>query len=273
VRLARDRTVASPASLEGNGAGGPDAGSAGARPAEFVPGRADRDTTRKAARAGGRRAVAIALALTILAAAAWALLGSSLLVVRHIRVTGGGGLVSAADVRSAAAIPLGLPLARVDGAAAVRRVERLAPVLSARVSRSFPDTVVISVRQRIPALAVAVRSGYALVDAAGVTVEVVRSAPGGLPLLTAPPPVVRGSPAVRAAAEVVLGLPAQLRARVRSVSASASSVTLQLSGGVTVTWGGPAQMAQKAAELDLLLLRAPARYYDVSDPATAVTQG
>src|SRR5262249_31599031 len=141
----------------------------------------------------------------------------------------------------------------------------------ARVSRSFPDTVVIAVVQRTPALAVAVTSGYALVDSAGVTIEVVSTAPGGLPLLTAPPHVLRGSQAVRAAAEVVLGLPAQPRDRVRSVSASSPGVTLQLSGGVPVLWGGPAQAAQKAAELDLLMLRTHVRYYDVSDPATAVT--
>ena len=214
----------------------------------------------------------VAIALTIGVVAAWALLGSSLLVVRHVRVTGAGGLVPAAAVRTAANIPLGTPLARVDGAAAARRVQGLAPVLSARVSRSFPDTVVIAVRQRTPAVAVAVASGYALVDPAGVTVTVVSSAPAGLPVLTAPPPVLRGSPAVRAAAEVVQGLPAQLRNRVRSVSASASGVTLRLSGGATVWWGGPAQGAQKAAELDLLL-PTHARYYDVSDPATAVTQG
>jgi cell division protein FtsQ len=223
-------------------------------------------------RSRGRRAFAVALALTILVVAVWALLGSSLLVVRHVRVTGGGGLVPAAAVRRAARIPLGIPLARVDGAAAARRVERLAPVLSARVSRSFPDTVVIAVRQRTPVLAVAVASGYALVDSAGVTVTVAGRVPPGLPLLTTPPPVLRGSPAVRAAAEVVEALPAQLRDLVRSVSASASSVTLRLSGGATVRWGGPAQAAQKAAELELLL-RTRARYYDVSDPATAVTHG
>lgn len=254
-------------------AAGPDPGSAGALPAEFIPGRAHPATPRQRRRNRSRRTFAIAIALTILAVAAWALLGSSLLVVRHIRVIGGGGLVSAAEVRSAARIPLGIPLARVDGAAAVRRVERLAPVLSARVTRTLPDTVVISVRPRTPGLAVAVASGYALVDSAGVTVAVARTAPGGLPLLTAAPAVLRGSPAVRAAAEVVQGLPAQLRDRVRSVSASASSVTLQLSGGITVRWGGPAQTSQKAAELELLLVHAPARYYDVSDPATAVTQG
>jgi cell division protein FtsQ len=269
--MARDRTIATPPARAGNGAVRPDPGPARAR-----PGRADRGHAEPGAttprRSRGRRAFVVALVLTILAVVAWALLGSSLLVVRHVRVTGAGGLVPAAAVRGAARIPLGIPLARVDGVAAARRVERLAPVLSARVSRSLPDTVVIAVRQRTPTLAVAVASGYALVDTAGVTVTVVGSPPAGLPLLTTAPPVLRGSPVVRAAAAVVQSLPAQLRARVRSVSASASSVTLQLSGGLTVRWGGPAQAAQKAAELDLLL-PTRARYYDVSDPATVVTHG
>lgn len=259
MRMARDRTVASAAGHEGNGAVSPDC----------AP---DQDAAAPRRRSRGRRAFVVAIALTIVVVAVWALLGSSLLVVRTVRVTGSGGLVSAAAVRAAARIPLGEPLARVDGGAAARRVERLAPVASARVSRSFPDTVVIAVRQRMPALAVPVASGYALVDSAGVTVTTVARAPGGLPLLTAPPPVLRGSPAVRVAAEVVQRLPAWLHGRVRSVSASASIVTLTLLTGATVRWGGPAQAAQKAAELNVLL-RTHARYYDVSDPATAVTQG
>ena len=63
------------------------------------------------------------LILAILAGAAWALLGSSLLVVRHVRVTG-NRLVPAAQVRSAAGIRAGQPLAQVNTAAAAHRVER-----------------------------------------------------------------------------------------------------------------------------------------------------
>jgi cell division protein FtsQ len=218
----------------------------------------------------GRRAFAAALALTILAVAGWALLGPTVLVVRHVRVTGAGSQLPAATVREAAGIVLGTPLARLNAAAATRRVERLPAVLSARVSRSFPDTVVIAVRPRIPAVAVPTGSGYALVDSHGVTVSSAAAVPAGMPVLTSPPSVLRGSPAVRAAALVVAELPGSLRAEVRSVSASGDSVTLQLDGGITVVWGGPGQGAQKAAELGVLL-GTHAGYYDVSDPATAVT--
>jgi cell division protein FtsQ len=218
----------------------------------------------------GRRAFAVGLALTILVVAGWALLGPTVLVVRHVRVTGGGAQLPAAVVAEAADITLGTPLARLNTAAAARRVERIPAVLSARVSRSFPDAVVIAVRLRIPALAVPTASGYALVDSHGVTVSSAAAAPAGMPVLASPPSVLRGSPAVRAAALVVAELPAFLRAEVRSVSAAGGDVTLRLTGGITVVWGGPGQGAQKAAELGVLL-GTHARYYDVSDPATAVT--
>jgi len=55
-------------------------------------------------------------------------------------------------------------------------------------------------------------------------------------------------------------------------AASPTSVTLRLAGGTTVVWGGTGRAAQKSAEL-AMLLRKHARYYDVSDPTTAVTQG
>jgi cell division protein FtsQ len=212
------------------------------------------------------------LILAILAGAGWAVLGSSLLVVRHV-VVSGNRLVPAAQVRSAASIRSGQPLARVNTAAAARRVEQIAAVQSASVSRSWPDTIVITVHERTPELAVAAAGGYDLVDEYGVTVRWAARKPAGMPVLTAPPAVLRGSPEVRAAALVLRQVPRALGTRIVSVSAvSAAAVTLHLGRGITVLWGSPGQAEQKSAELDLLL-RTHARFYDVSDPSTAVTQG
>lgn len=239
----------------GPAAGAPRAGAAGRRARSWWP-----------------AAFIAAMAVTVLAVAGWALLGSSLLVVRHVRVSGGGRAVSAASVRAAARITPGTPLARVDTAAVTRRVGRLAPVASVRVTRSYPDTVVILVVLRSPALAVArAVSGYVLIDHDGVTVATAAAPPAGLPLLTEPPPQLSGSPGVRAAAAVVGGLPAALASRVRSVSAGAPGVTLVLRSGRTVVWGSPAHAAQKAAEM-AALLRTGAAYIDVSDPQYAVTR-
>jgi cell division protein FtsQ len=212
------------------------------------------------------------LILAILAGAAWALLGSSLLVVRHVEVTG-NRLVPAAQVRAAARIRAGQPLARVNTAEAAHRVERIAAVQSATVSRSWPDTIVITVRERTPQLAIPAAGGYDLVDQDGVTVRWAAAKPVGMPVLSSPPAVLRGNSGVRAAALVLRQLPPALRTRLLSVSAaSATAVTLHLRGGVTVLWGAPGQAARKWAELELLL-KTRARSYDISDPSTAVTQG
>lgn len=218
------------------------------------------------------------LAVALLAVAVWAVLGSSLLAVRHVQVTG-NHLVPAAEVRAAAQIRTGTPLARVDTGAAARRIDQIGPVLSATVSRSWPDSIVISITERTPVLAVALAAGgYELIDAHGVEVRSAVRPPAGMPLLTSASAVLRGSPGIMAAATVLRQLPPALRTLVRSVSAvsastvAASSVTLHLAHGITVVWGGTGQDARKTEVLDSLL-GTHARYYDVSDPQTAVTRG
>ena len=215
-------------------------------------------------------------AVAIVAGVAWALLDSRFFVVRSIQVTG-THLVSQADVRAAAGIPLGLPLVRVDGAAAARRVERIRQVQSARVAVQWPDRVTIVVTEREPVLAVTSGGGYQLIDKYGVAVESAAAPPAGLPMLSVPAgtPVsaLRGSPAVHAAAVVVAELPRSLARSLRAVQApSATGVTLTLRSGVTIVWGGTDRPAAKAREL-ALLMRTHARHYDVSAPGTAVTSG
>src|SRR5262245_6388353 len=74
--------------------------------------------------AGGRPGFFGVLVLAVLAGVAWALLGSSLLVVRHVEVTG-NRLVTATQVRQAAKIQPGTPLATVNTGAVAARVERI----------------------------------------------------------------------------------------------------------------------------------------------------
>jgi cell division protein FtsQ len=230
-----------------------------------------------APRSGGGRWKTAFFALTgvaIAAIAVWALLGSSLFVVRHVTVTGSGSVPSA-EVIHAAGIAPGTPLARVNATAAARRVEQLTQIRSARVSKHWPDSVVIAVTDRTPALAVASGTGFALVDEFGVVVSHAPRQPPGLVLMTPAPPVasLRGSPAVMAAATVLGQLTPQVRAEVTAVSAaSPTAVTLHLRGGVTVVWGSTGRAAAKAAELQILM-GTRATFYNLSDPYTAVTGG
>jgi cell division protein FtsQ len=147
-------------------------------------------------------------------------------------------------------------------------------VQSARVRRSWPDAIVIVIRQRTAAFAVPAQGGYDVVDGFGVDLAWRQKRPPGLPVLLAPAgPVaaLRGSQAVLAAGRVLQSLPVRLRHLVTGVRAPGpATVTLILRGGATVLWGGTDRAVAKADEL-VILLRTRARYYDVSDPGTAVT--
>jgi len=232
-------------------------------------------TARRGVRSRRRwRAAFLALALAaIVAGAAWALFGSRLLAVRFVVVTG-AGLIPQSEVLAVAHVEPGTPLIRVNTARVAARVATIQLVQSVTVTRSWPDRVIIAVRERTPALAVpAPGGGFDLVDPDGVIVRWVARRPPGLPLYlsTAVASSLRGDPDLGAAAAVLGELPARLRASVISVTApSPDQVTLRLARGVTVLWGGTGSAQEKAEELGLLMTT-HASYYDVSAPGTAVT--
>ncbi len=203
----------------------------------------------------------------------WALLGSGLFAVRSVVVTG-TRLVPESEVIAVAGVRSGTPLIRVNTARIAARVLTIRQVLAVHVFISWPDRVVIAVRERISALAIPLPGGgFDLIDANGVVVRSAAARPSGLPIYTTTAAVssLAGDPAVAAAAAVLAGLPAPLRSSVTSVTVpSPDQVTLRLSSGMTVVWGGPDDAAAKAKEL-AILMQTHARYYDLSSPATAVT--
>jgi cell division protein FtsQ len=204
--------------------------------------------------------------------AAWALLGSQLLAVRSV-VVSGTHLVPASEVLSIAGVEPGTPLIRVNTGQVAARVDTIRQVRSAQVTRSWPDRVVIVVHERTPAVAVpAPGGGFDLVDGTGVIVLWSAARPADLPLYpaTAPVTLLSGDPDLGAAAAVLGELPARLRRSVESVTApSPDQVTLQLAGGITIVWGGTGQASAKSEELTVLM-RTHSHYYDVSAQGTVV---
>jgi len=210
--------------------------------------------------------------VAIIAGVTWALLGSKFLVVRSITVDGAPD-IPRSQVITAAGVRAGTPLIRISTGTVARRVERLTLVESARVTRSWPNAITITIVERTAALAVREPAGWDLVDRFGVVLKQVQSRPHGLPRLrtSTAPDLLRGNPAVFAAATVGRELPARLAAKVRSIGApTADTVTLYLRHGRTVVWGDASQTAMKAREL-AILMRGRARYFDVSDPGAVVT--
>lgn len=243
------------------------------RPAPVVPA-----GPRRAARAGADRSARRSrrlrrlgqglLLLVPLAALGWVLLGSSWLAVDRVVVTGLSRLTDE-QVRAAADVAPGLPLARVDAGEVEAAVRELPPVASVEVERSWPGTLRIAVRERVVAAGVARDDAVVLVDADGVAFA-------SEPQL--PPGVVRlevedarpGDPTTRAALAVTGALPPDLRRRVLAVSADdPDSVVLRLDGEQRVVWGAPGQDATKAAAA-LALLRQPGGTVDVSTPGLVV---
>jgi len=236
--------------------------------------RGGRGAGRTRRRPSGKAVVFAAAGITIVAVLAWALLGSRLLVVRSVRVTGGGRAVPAAQVLAAAQVRYGMPLIRVNTGTIARRVEAIRQVQSVQVSKDWPSTVVITVQPRTPVFAVSVPGGYALVDRFGVSIRDVAAQPAGLPLLIVNAgATLRGSPAVQAAAVVLTELPPSAARQVRSVSAPGpAEVSVTLADRSVVVWGNTARAKEKAKELTVLMHR-HAHSYDVSDPGTVMVSG
>jgi cell division protein FtsQ len=223
----------------------------------------------------GWRAAFFALAAVgVVGAAAWILFGSPLLVVRSVTVSG-TRLVPRSEVLASSGVQLGTPLIRVNTARAAARIEQIAQVRSVQVTRSWPNRLVIVVRERTPVLVLpAYGGGYELADAHGVVLRRVARRPADLPLYptVAPEGALRGDPDLTAAATVLGELPARLRRSVISVTAPhPDQVTLRLAGGVTVLWGDTGRAGIKAREL-AVLRRSHLRYYDVSAPGSVATR-
>jgi cell division protein FtsQ len=213
-------------------------------------------------------AIAAGVALVV-GGLVWIVYGTSVLGVRDVRVVGDQTL-SAFDVEQAAAVPMNQPLARVDLGAVRARVQRLAPVDRAIVSRSWPSTVVVEVVERTPVAAVPAGQGqFALIDDEGVAYRTVSKVPAGLPTarLAAPSPRDVNT---RAALTVLASLSDELREQLVAISVAAPArIQLELRKGRTVIWGDDTSNDTKSQVATALLKRKGDRI-DVSAPA-AVT--
>jgi cell division protein FtsQ len=214
-----------------------------------------------------RRLVAVVLVLGLLLGALWMVFFSSVLAVSGVRVEG-AAVLEPRSVRRAAAVPLGQPLATVDLDAIAARVEGLPAVRSVDVSRSWPDRVLVSVKER-EAVAVVDRGGSLRgLDAAGVLFRRYPSRPKSLPLLR-----MGGrtdADALAEAAKVAGVLPAGIARRVDYVEVrSVDTISLRLRSGRTVRWGSADDSAAKA-EVLAVLLRQKASLYDVTVPGQPI---
>ncbi|WP_051800012.1 cell division protein FtsQ/DivIB [Catenuloplanes japonicus] len=238
--------------------------------------RADRDAVppsvrrfmRRARQRRIRAALPWALGAAIVAVAVaigWMVYGTGVLGVRRIEVTG-ATLLTPVEVRAAAEVADLTPLARVDTGAVAARVEALAPVDRAVVSRRWPGTLVIEVVERT-AVAVVPRAetSFAVVDDEGVVFRTESKRPADLPLLevAAPGP---DDVNTRAGLEVLASLSTELATKLISVTVEAPArIRLNLDGGRTIIWGDSSANETKSSVATALLDRKE-KTIDVSAP-------
>jgi cell division protein FtsQ len=217
-----------------------------------------------------RYVVAATLALGLVVGGVWLVWFSSFLGVAGVDVTGTEDL-DAAQVREVVAVPAGEPLARVDLAAVEARVEAMAYVRSAEVTRRWPDRLVVAVEEREAIAVVDIAGRVRGMDLDGVLFREYQRPPADLP--TVRTSTETGSEALREAARVVAALPDGVSRLVDHVEvATVDQISLALRDGREVVWGSAEGSDEKAAVL-AALLRQPGRVLDVSVPGQPTTSG
>ena len=212
----------------------------------------------------------VVLLVALVAGAIWAVFFSSYLAVRGVDVVGLHDL-RVSQVRSAADVSTGEPLARVDLDGVRRRVESLAGVRSADVTREWPDQVRITVTERVAIAVVEIGGQVRGMDDAGVVFRDYQQAPAGLPHVQISSET--RSDALAEAAKVISALPAELAGIVDHVEVqTVDQIELALRDGRVVVWGSAEESDEKARVLAALLQR-PAQTYDVSVPGQPTTAG
>jgi cell division protein FtsQ len=242
-----------------------------AKPSEVPPVSVRRDEREAERRKAKRRRRAIVWGrragyLIAAAVAVWLVLLSPLFALdpANVKVSGYGTVVDPEEVEAVIEGESGTSLAMLSVGHVASVLKDIPGVREAHVERSWPDGLVITLVSREPVAAVpSATGGYDLVDDQGIQVGRASRAPKGLPTLDVPAGDER---VLQSALGVINSLPAELSARVTSVSAATEdSVSFRLSKGPLVEWGSSEDSKLKGKVLMALLASKAARKADVID--------
>lgn len=207
----------------------------------------------------------------LLVAIGWAAWSTSWLAAKEVRVVGTQHL-PADDVIAAAEVPMGTSLLQIEREPISERVADLRIVDEVSVSREFPNTILITVKERQAVAWLQRGSTPWAVDATGSDYRPLASRPKHLPELKAKRSDRRSMKATAQVATELAQSDADIFRRVKSISAkSRDSIELNLKSGKTVAWGDAELTEQKARTL-AALLTVSARHYDVSAPERPTTR-
>jgi len=211
-----------------------------------------------------RRVLLVAVLAVAVAVGLYQLARSPLFGLTEVRIEGAGGSLRAA-VLAAADLRPGEPYLAIDPEVVRRRVEALPGVASARVTRSYPSSLRIVVRERVPTALVSSAGAYWLVAADGMVLRRLAGRPAGrlagLPYVAGVPLPPGAHPGTRlrpgnplANALTALGRmdPALKRQVVGVTARSIDGLELGLRDGARVLYGLAERQAAKDAAVLLV---------------------
>lgn len=218
-----------------------------------------------------RRRVFIVIG-TVLALALFVIAGvfTPIMAVRDVQLRGAQA-VNVDELQQSLSRFQGVPLALVSDQDVHRAIEAFPLVQRYSIERIPPHTLIVTIEERIAAVALEREDGFDLLDPAGVQLGRVPERPAGVPLGSAEL-TDTSSPAFTAATGVVRDMPEDIRLLLDSVRASnAQNVTFVLSDGTEVLWGESKETQRKAVVLRSLLASiGPVSMIDVSAPDAPV---
>jgi cell division protein FtsQ len=183
--------------------------------------------------------------------------------VRNIEVIGIEA-VTRDQVLDAAKVQPHTPLLQINTGEVADRVATIRRIAGTRVQRQYPSALRIIVVERVAVVVKDFPDGPHLFDKDGVDFAT-EPAPPTLPYLDVEDPGPN-DPSTSAALQVMTALAPEVADQVSRVAAPAvASITLTLTDGRVVVWGGADRTAEKAQKLASLLTR-PVHTYDVSSP-------
>jgi len=214
--------------------------------------------------AGVVAALAIVLAVAVF---------SPILALRTITIEG-TSRIPKEDVLKAVDGQLGTPLALVDAARLERDLSGFALIRSYVTETVPPNAIVIHIVERQPVGVMQRGDSFDLVDPAGIAVQSTTERPADVPLIVVEDGKTDGA-AFDSAVEVLLALPADMLAKVDTITASTQDdVRFVMRGvGQSVVWGSADRSTYKARVLTALVAKTTqsVKYeYDVSAPESAV---
>jgi len=209
-----------------------------------------------------RRCIFAGLVVAAVAASGVAVVHSSLLGARHVRVVGATN-ISRAMLITAAGLRGDPPLVDLNAGSIASRIEKLPWILTAAVHIAWPSTVAIQVTERIPVAVVGIpgTGSYAVCDVTGRVLEIVGWRPASLPVvvLRARAAGEPGAPGTslpspdRLELAVAAAMPESMVPATTQISVGAAGAVIGLRDHLEAIIGNAASLSQKFISLATVL--------------------